>query len=1019
MSAPIKLMRSIPQTAGAGGGTGGSVAALNPTDVFGLTWLGYTLTGFAFTVPAPGTLAYTIGAGTAMIDGNFVSAPSFSASSLANNTIYDLWLDNGGNWLVEAYPDTNYGTAPLHTNMLHIVRVQTDTSPYSGTPSVTGIFKMANSWPQEIVTQEQSLDLIDFVQDFFWIPNNVATWTATTAYDVGDLYKTPAGKRIYKVEIAGTSGATEPTATYGSFANEYFVQDGTTGTACFSSFFGIESFQGSFRWGKNNGVEQYFQNLGLALVCSKLTAYPNPTDGVVTDMILSHIKKCFYTVCHVRQSSFAYGAGQYIIAAGFYWIVTTAGTTSGTSTFTGSYSVGSTVTDGGVSFRAVYGYYTSGSPAVDWVWLDILQDFATYKYPDSHDSYASTLATLINTYIDATGNTSWLSTTSPQAGLTYYAVLQNIINYNLNNQMYSGPVSLTNTFQNQVAPWAPSTFYPISYLEDNAESYQGLMAAASIAQLMGDTTSESAWAVTAANVAGQMLASFYGTSSQGNSFFTYYYPQDTGYNWTTVDAYPTGSLQYYPNLEPNLWPELCGLPYVNSVFYNARNWVVSKWPSYWGDSSKDAGFPDLHIGVLAVSKWKKPEIAMAAKRIADTFTVPQNVGGNLTIDEFGRYLFIQDQLIVGSAPAPQAVNELVPGAIVNAQSVVLAPVLSGYNESAAIYCKPNITGIGDNRYAILLEVPNTQVDTSGGAIKVNHYGGGDGIYVAAFATGSTSVESASYVDGTKGFISTVQSYTPFYTTLFNALWGNASVPGYGMYLADQAPGMAFTAKQFAGITDSNVPMFAVVNSSLVYLGGIDTFGNFLSGTANPAVSGKVRLANTDAIKFRNAANSADLSLGVSAGNLLTFGGVSVAPTVSPALTGTPTAPTQAALNNSTRLSTTAYTDLAVGVEKTRALAAEAAITAAGSAWTIVSKSANYTAHGYEQVMVSTTGGSVTITLPSVAGGKPVQVTKITSDANLVTVTPASGNIDSLSSLSISQQGESIDTMPDGTNWWLT
>jgi hypothetical protein len=55
-----------------------------------------------------------------------------------------------------------------------------------------------------------------------------------------------------------------------------------------------------------------------------------------------------------------------------------------------------------------------------------------------------------------------------------------------------------------------------------------------------------------------------------------------------------------------------------------------------------------------------------------------------------------------------------------------------------------------------------------------------------------------------------------------------------------------------------------------------------------------------------------------------------APLASPAFTGTPTAPTQAPLNNSTRVATTAYADLAVGVEKTRALAAEAAIAAAGS-----------------------------------------------------------------------------------------
>lgn len=44
---------------------------------------------------------------------------------------------------------------------------------------------------------------------------------------------------------------------------------------------------------------------------------------------------------------------------------------------------------------------------------------------------------------------------------------------------------------------------------------------------------------------------------------------------------------------------------------------------------------------------------------------------------------------------------------------------------------------------------------------------------------------------------------------------------------------------------------------------------------------------------------------------------------SPALTGTPTTPTAAALNNTTQIASTAYADAAVGVEKTRALAAEA------------------------------------------------------------------------------------------------
>jgi hypothetical protein len=55
----------------------------------------------------------------------------------------------------------------------------------------------------------------------------------------------------------------------------------------------------------------------------------------------------------------------------------------------------------------------------------------------------------------------------------------------------------------------------------------------------------------------------------------------------------------------------------------------------------------------------------------------------------------------------------------------------------------------------------------------------------------------------------------------------------------------------------------------------------------------------------------------------TGSGTALTLSVSPAFTGTPTAPTQSALNNSTDLATTAYADSGVAVEKSRALAAEA------------------------------------------------------------------------------------------------
>lgn len=48
---------------------------------------------------------------------------------------------------------------------------------------------------------------------------------------------------------------------------------------------------------------------------------------------------------------------------------------------------------------------------------------------------------------------------------------------------------------------------------------------------------------------------------------------------------------------------------------------------------------------------------------------------------------------------------------------------------------------------------------------------------------------------------------------------------------------------------------------------------YKSRTTNPAAAGAVRLANTDTVSFRNAGNTADLTLGVNGSNQLTFNGV--------------------------------------------------------------------------------------------------------------------------------------------------
>lgn len=97
--------------------------------------------------------------------------------------------------------------------------------------------------------------------------------------------------------------------------------------------------------------------------------------------------------------------------------------------------------------------------------------------------------------------------------------------------------------------------------------------------------------------------------------------------------------------------------------------------------------------------------------------------------------------------------------------------------------------------------------------------------------------------------------------------------------------------------------------------------------AQPAysdISGTPQLANTTAPIAHQWLASYDATTGNFTQTQPAVGDVSgAAPLASPALTGAPTAPTAAPLTNDTQVATTAYTDAAVGIEKTRALAAEA------------------------------------------------------------------------------------------------
>ena len=86
---------------------------------------------------------------------------------------------------------------------------------------------------------------------------------------------------------------------------------------------------------------------------------------------------------------------------------------------------------------------------------------------------------------------------------------------------------------------------------------------------------------------------------------------------------------------------------------------------------------------------------------------------------------------------------------------------------------------------------------------------------------------------------------------------------------------------------------------------------------------------------------------------------------------------------------------------------------------VVTKTSNYTASNGDCVLADASSEAITITLPSPSNNAIVNVKKIDSSANVVTVEPnGSETIDGSSSKTIDTQYESYTFISDGTNWYI-
>ncbi|HEX7273130.1 MAG TPA: hypothetical protein VF420_13365 [Casimicrobiaceae bacterium] len=119
-------------------------------------------------------------------------------------------------------------------------------------------------------------------------------------------------------------------------------------------------------------------------------------------------------------------------------------------------------------------------------------------------------------------------------------------------------------------------------------------------------------------------------------------------------------------------------------------------------------------------------------------------------------------------------------------------LVGGTSETAHFFARVDPTLADPQQAAIYIDITAAQLDTQGPAIKVIHAGAGDGIYVAMVGGNGSGYECATWVDGTRGYISTIQVDGLANSTLFNALWDQPTVPNSGMFLADRSPGNAYT-----------------------------------------------------------------------------------------------------------------------------------------------------------------------------------------------------------------------------------
>lgn len=476
----------------------------------------------------------------------------------------DIWLNADGTITTTDDELLSYVDMPMYQDKVLLARMQTNST------AIIAVLPLANK--TRVRYDEGIVKAIPLsFEDTYVIPKRATVKyipsSGSIEVDKGDvLLDTTNGEYWLVLSDRSTidSTATFPTVKtdfqYCGFAMVIFA--------------GWVGYEGIWKLSKCGPIVWYFAFIAGGLLAKE---YP----ALVKDLIISG----FDHVVYDWQPNTSYKIGQKVAGdstKGLVWECIKAGTTNNNTQFLYDVNVGHTLISQSStpSWRAIANW----NGVAQYFWKD-KEPNGTVRREDSHDSYAAMFLWMINEYIKATGDTSWVTTQRTQ-------LIQNILTYNIINQLDFGPLEFggTKVFQNDADPDPENpggAIYANHYLMDNCESYAGLKAAIDIYNTLDISTTiptETQNVTTTLEAKLADLAYYIDVSYWEDMTGCYLYDTNvTSEDVPTSADYPG----FYPWIMAQGAPALWEVPLNYTKQQRAFEWTNNIFPKWWARTDTD------------------------------------------------------------------------------------------------------------------------------------------------------------------------------------------------------------------------------------------------------------------------------------------------------------------------------------------------------------------------------------------------------------------------------------------------